>query len=106
MSFTVRAHVGGGFGVIRMEGVEGDADAEKVMFLLEDRPSARGIGFAMATWSIYLATAAGEKQGDPLPFNHQFAPAGSIVNVWVEPKPGTAPGEPWGLVAGLVGLGC
>ncbi len=54
-------------------------------------------GFTSIGWDLYLANAAGQKEGGPLPFNYPFTPAaGSIVNVWVEPKPGVAAGEPWG----------
>ncbi len=99
MPLTIRAHSGGGRGVIRMEDVPDDADAERIKFLLERTPSAPAIGFAMGTWDVFLCNAAGAKL-EPhaaLADGDAIAPRapGSTVNVWVEPKPGAA-GELWG----------
>jgi hypothetical protein len=60
------------------------------------RSSGELTGFTSAGWDLYLADALGAKEGAALRFDHRFNPAaGSIVNVWVEPKPGAA-GELWG----------
>ena len=73
-------------------------EAAELKACIEASPTGKRMGFAAGDWNVYLATASGLKSGGPLPlpFNHSFAPAaGSIVNVWVEPKPDAAAGEPW-----------
>ena len=74
-------------------------EAAELKVFIEASPTGKKLGFAAGDWNIFPASAAGLKEGGPLPlpFNHTFTPAaGSIVNVWAEPKPGAAAGEPWG----------
>jgi hypothetical protein len=92
MPLTIRAHSGGGRGVIRLEGVEDSADAEKVKFLLQADDSGKAIGFTMATWDIYLCDFDGNKLQPEVPLADRAAVApwapSTTVNVFVQLKPG------------------
>ncbi len=97
----VRVHCEG-FGAFRTDDAAAGATSEDVMMLVERAPSNRDVHYTMASWLLCLATLAGLRAGDPLPLGYNFSDAAAstgpdgVLNVWVEPKPGTAAGEPWG----------
>jgi hypothetical protein len=98
MPFNVRVWRAGRNAPFSVPVPQAAIEAVELQALIEASTSGKDIGFSAASWSMFLASAAGVREGEhPLPFNHPFAPApGSIENVWVERVVAPAAGEPWG----------
>jgi hypothetical protein len=68
--------------------------------LVEGKPTAKKMDFAVGDWDIYLCDAAGTKVEPQVALadGADITPAAgeAAVHLWVEPKPGAAAGEPWG----------
>ena len=114
LQMKIRAHCTA-VGRFRTEDSQAGATDEDVMMLVECCPTGKQLSISGGFWLMFLATPAGQKTGTPLPLGYTFSDADAaaatgpdgVLNIFLEPKPGAAPGEPWGsLAAGLVGLGC